>query len=313
MKPTDRLIVSCSSWDDFRDRARKLSEGEEGIAFERLTQLYLKTAPEYRTKLQDVWLLRDVPVDVRRRLNLAGPRDKGIDLIADTRQGKCWAKQAKFRSQPDKPLNRTALSTFTSLAFHTCDNISLAVDLHTATKPVGKRHLMPNRVEIGLDRWRSLGQEGWALIVLRLKGRSARPPPRGPRPHQRDAISAAKRHFIAHKAAPGLALRPYFRRYSDDAVDVCDMLSNFSPHGKATLDETSKVLALPGKRDDIDGSQVKALINAGRIEVVTDYGKNDELNPYLIWLRHELLRGALTFSNGRGTKRKRGSSCRGFA
>jgi predicted helicase len=205
---TDRFIASCGSWDDFWDRARKLSEAEKGIAFERLTQLYLQTAPEYQTKLQDVWLLREVPVDVRRRLKLPGPRDEGIDLIARTRQGKYWAIQAKFRSQPDKPLNRTALSTFTSLAFHTCINISLAVVAHTATKPVGKRHLMPKTVEIGLDRWRSLDHEGWALIVERLKGRSARPRPRDPKRHQREAISAAERHFNAEKAARGRLIIP---------------------------------------------------------------------------------------------------------
>src|SRR6516164_1248991 len=205
---TDRFIASCGSWDDFWDRARKLLEAEKGIAFERLTQLYLQTAPEYQTKLQGVWLLRDVPVDVRRRLKLPGPRDEGIDLIAHTRQGKYRAIQAKFRSQPDKPLNRTALSTFTSLAFHTCINISLAVVAHTATKPVGKRHLMPKTVEIGLDRWRSLDHEGWALIVERLKGRSARPRPKDPKRHQREAIFAAERHFNAEKAARGRLIMP---------------------------------------------------------------------------------------------------------
>src|SRR6516162_2443240 len=204
----DRFIASCGSWDDFWDRAKKLSEAEKGIAFERLTQLYLKTAPEYQTKLQDVWLLRDVPVDVRRRLKLPGPRDEGIDLIARTRQGKYWAIQAKFRSQPDKPLNRRELSTFTSLAFHTCINISLAVVAHTATKPVGKRQLMPKTVEIGLDRWRSLDHEGWALIVKRLKGRSARPRPRDPKRHQREAIFAAERHSDAEKAGRGRLIMP---------------------------------------------------------------------------------------------------------
>jgi predicted helicase len=67
---------------------------------------------------------------------------------------------------------------------------------------------MPNLVEIGLDRWRSLDHKGWASIVERLKGRSARPSPRRPRPHQRAAISAAKRHFIAHKAARGRLIMP---------------------------------------------------------------------------------------------------------
>jgi len=70
------------------------------------------------------------------------------------------------------------------------------------------------------------------------------------------------------------------------------------------LDETSKVIGLPSKPDDIDGSQVEALINAGRIEVVADYCKNDVLNTYLIWLRHELLRGALTFEQWKWSEAK---------
>jgi predicted helicase len=178
---------------------RKLSnETEKGTAFERLTQLYLQTAPEYRTKLQHVWLLRDVPVDIRRRLNLPAP-DEGIDLIARTRSGEYWAIQSKFRSQRDKPLSRRELGTFTSLAFNTCNNIDLAVVAHTATKPVSKHHLMRNTVEIGLDRWQSLDHDAWTLIVGKLKGRSARPEARSPRPHQLAAISAAKAHFVGDK------------------------------------------------------------------------------------------------------------------
>jgi predicted helicase len=82
----DRFIASSGSWSDFWERTKKLSnDTEKGKAFERLTQLYLQTAPEYRAELQHVWLLREVPADVRRRLNLPGP-DEGIDLIARTRQ-----------------------------------------------------------------------------------------------------------------------------------------------------------------------------------------------------------------------------------
>jgi predicted helicase len=89
MRWPHRFIASCTSWDDFWDRTKALStEVEKGTAFERLTQLYLQTAPEYRTKLQHVWLLREVPADIRRRLNLPGP-DEGIDLIARTRPMIC--------------------------------------------------------------------------------------------------------------------------------------------------------------------------------------------------------------------------------
>ena len=104
-----------------------------GPPFERLVQLYLQTEPEYRTILQQVWLLREVPPQVRKLLELPRP-DEGIGLIARTRHGEYWAIQAKFRSQRDQPLTRQKLGTFTSLAFNTCRNISLAVVAHTCTK-----------------------------------------------------------------------------------------------------------------------------------------------------------------------------------
>ena len=207
MSSADRLIASCNSWNDFWDRAKLLSANEKGIAFERLTQLYLQTAPEYQTKLQNVWLLRDVPPDVRRNLNLPAP-DEGIDLIADARTGEYWAIQSKFRSQRDTPLTRRELGTFTSLAFNTCNNIALAVVSHTATKPVSKHHLMRNTVEIGLDRWQSLDQEAWRLIVGKCEGRSQLPEPRCPRPHQDAAISAAVAHFVLGGAVRGRLIMP---------------------------------------------------------------------------------------------------------
>jgi predicted helicase len=155
----DRFIVSCTSWDDFFERTKRLpTDGEKGAAFERFTQLYLQVTPEYQTELQHVWTIRDVPPNVRRLLDLP-TLDEGIDFIARTRHGKYWAIQSKFRSQHDRPLTRRELGTFSSLAFNTCSNIELAVVAHTASKPVSKRHLMRNTTEIGLDRWQSLDQE----------------------------------------------------------------------------------------------------------------------------------------------------------
>jgi hypothetical protein len=37
-------------------------------------------------------------------------------------------------------------------------------------------------------------------------------------------------------SAPGLSARPYFHRYTEDAIDLCDVFSSFSPQGKATGD-----------------------------------------------------------------------------
>jgi predicted helicase len=135
MNRVDRLIASCPSFEDFWLRTRHLSKAEMGRAFERLVQLYLQTAPEYRTILRHVWLLRDVPAQVRKGLELPHS-DEGIDLIALDRHGEYWAIQAKFRTQRDQPLTRRELGTFTSLAFNTCRDIARAVIAHTCSRPV---------------------------------------------------------------------------------------------------------------------------------------------------------------------------------
>src|SRR5271165_1054045 len=40
------------------------------------------------------------------------------------------------------------------------------------------------------------------------------------------------RAMVHGVAAPGLAARPYFHRYTEDAVDLCDVLASFSSQGK---------------------------------------------------------------------------------
>jgi len=99
---------------------------------------------------------------------------------------------------------------------------------------------------------------------------------------------------MIHKVfAPGLHNRAYFHRYTDDCVDLCDVLSSFSYGAKAKLDELSRIMGLPGKPDGIDGSQVEACFNAGRIQEIAEYCKSDVINTYRLWLRHELFRGRL--------------------
>jgi hypothetical protein len=94
--------------------------------------------------------------------------------------------------------------------------------------------------------------------------------------------------------APGLSARPYFNRYTDDAVDLCDVLSSFDGRGKVSLDMLCRTLDLPGKPEGIDGSQVAQFVRDGRIQEVADYCETDVVNTYRVWLRYELFRGALT-------------------
>jgi len=95
-------------------------------------------------------------------------------------------------------------------------------------------------------------------------------------------------------SAPGLSARSYFNRYTDDATDLCDVLSSFSPQARATLDEICRVIGLPGKPDSIDGSEVHKYFRDGRIQEIAVYCETDIVNTYRVWLRYELFRGRLS-------------------
>jgi predicted PolB exonuclease-like 3'-5' exonuclease len=102
------------------------------------------------------------------------------------------------------------------------------------------------------------------------------------------------RAMIHGVAAPGLAARPYFNRYTEDAVDLCDILSSFAPHTKASLNELSKIMGMPGKPEGMDGNEVERYFLEGKIKQIAEYCETDVVNTYRIWLRYELFRGRLT-------------------
>ena len=94
--------------------------------------------------------------------------------------------------------------------------------------------------------------------------------------------------------APSLSTRAYFHRYTNDAIDVCDVLSSFGSSTKASLQEISRSLGLPGKADGMKGSEVESLFEAGRVTDVAEYCRGDVINTYHIWLTHELFCGRLS-------------------
>jgi 3'-5' exonuclease len=111
------------------------------------------------------------------------------------------------------------------------------------------------------------------------------------------------RAMIHGVPAPGLAVRPYFNRYTEDSVDLCDILSSFAPHTKASLNELSKIMGMPGKPEGIDGTEVEPYFLEGRIKEIADYCETDVVNTYRVWLRYELFRGRLTESEHQASER----------
>jgi predicted PolB exonuclease-like 3'-5' exonuclease len=101
------------------------------------------------------------------------------------------------------------------------------------------------------------------------------------------------RAMVNEVSAPGLSARPYFNRYTEDALDLCDVLASFNPQCRASLDEISKVMGFPGKPDGIAGSEVESYFHDGKIQEIAAYCESDVINTYQVWLRHELFRGRL--------------------
>lgn len=112
--------------------------------------------------------------------------------------------------------------------------------------------------------------------------------------HSFDLPVLRYRAMIHGIAAPGLASRSYFHRYTSDALDLCDELSSFSFGAKVKLDELSKALGFPGKPTAMDGSEVETYFREGRIKEIAEYCESDVLNTYRIWLRYELFCGRLS-------------------
>ena len=250
MNRIDRLIVACPNWAALWAALTTSTEVDPGEAFERLTQLYLQSHPEYRTQLEHVWRVpEEVPPRIRQRLNLPST-DEGIDLLARTHDGKFWAIQCKFRSDTKKPLTYGELSTFTSLAFVTCKDISLAVVAHTCSKPVRKHQYLGNATEIGLDRWLGLTDEDWQGIQAQIKGKIAKLKPRSPRPHQQAAIEAAQKHFATEArgrmimpCATGKSLTAFWIARALDAKSIIVAVPSLALIRQSLLDWTREYLA----------------------------------------------------------------------
>jgi hypothetical protein len=111
------------------------------------------------------------------------------------------------------------------------------------------------------------------------------------------------RAMIHGISASGLATRPYFNRYTEDAVDLCDILSSFAPHTKASLNELSKIMGMSGKPEGIDGGDVERFYLEGRVKEIADYCETDVVNTYRVWLRYELFRGRLSESEHQASER----------
>ena len=85
----------------------------------------------------------------------------------------------------------------------------------------------------------------------------------------------------------------YISRYHSRHLDLMDLLAMYQPRANAPLDQIAQLMGLPGKLG-MDGSAVWDAYQAGKIADIRNYCETDVANTYLVFLRFQLMRGALS-------------------
>jgi 3'-5' exonuclease len=84
----------------------------------------------------------------------------------------------------------------------------------------------------------------------------------------------------------------YLARYHARHTDLMDVLAGYNNRAFAPLDDMARLCGLPGKLG-MDGSQVHAAFKRGELAAIRAYCETDVANTYLLYLRFQLIRGAL--------------------
>lgn len=200
-------IHGCLSWQDIQVKWRILPEKHKGDLFEELVKAYLRLEPEYASKLKHVWLQREVPQAIARKLKLPAT-DQGIDIIAETHEGEFWAIQCKYRQDTDHSLTWRDLSTFTGLAFGVCKGFSFAMICSTTERIT---HVLQDQDRIGfcaLDVWQELDEHFFKRLRAHLSHKPDVLKPLKPKPHQKGAVKNGYEHFVIQKATLGKLIMP---------------------------------------------------------------------------------------------------------
>ena len=85
----------------------------------------------------------------------------------------------------------------------------------------------------------------------------------------------------------------YIGRYHMRHLDLMDLLAMYQPRASAPLDALAKLCGFPGKLG-MDGSQVYAAFQEGKLEEIRRYCETDVLNTYLLYCRFQKMRGGFT-------------------
>jgi predicted PolB exonuclease-like 3'-5' exonuclease len=96
-----------------------------------------------------------------------------------------------------------------------------------------------------------------------------------------------------HKDSREFKWNNYISRYHSRHLDLMDLLAMYQPRANAPLDDLAQLLGFPGKLG-MSGAEVWSAYQAGGLTDIANYCETDVVNTYLVYLRFQLMRGALT-------------------
>jgi len=198
-------IAKYKNWNDFKSNLLNNSEKKEkGNIFEVLSKYYLLINPIYKTKLKEVWLLNEVPSDIKEYLNLPD-NDEGIDLIAQTKDDEYWAIQCKYRTDEESSITRDDIATFLDVSNNICRNISHKLVCTTANKQSYKfDKFYDDKISFLLANvWNMLDEDFFTQINALTSNKILPLKPYQPKEHQVRAIENAFNHFKVENNSRG--------------------------------------------------------------------------------------------------------------
>ena len=203
----DLVLATINNWDELQSALASLSKTDKGNVFERLSQLYLQLSPIYQSQLRHVWLRHEIPPKLAIALNLPST-DKGIDLVAETFDGKYWAVQCKYRRNETASITWEELATFAGLASAVSKKFSYKL-VCTSTEHITS--ILRKLDDVGIcaiDTWRHLDQEFFDSVKKRLKAQPITLMPQQPRKHQERALENAMAYFADPLHTRGKLIAP---------------------------------------------------------------------------------------------------------
>jgi len=196
------------SWMDFDQALSILDSKRKGDAFELLCKYYFILHPKNEhINREKVWLLREVPVAVKKELGLG--EDTGFDLLLQDKQGNYIPVQCKYHSDPKKNLSWDEASTFFGRYFanDTYKEAYICTSAYGVSRHYQDAKTKPVIRVMGTD-FQKLDEEFFNQVRAHREGKKASYEPYYPRPHQQKAIKDAKKHFLKENNSRGKLIFP---------------------------------------------------------------------------------------------------------